>query len=539
MLRPIRVLSSVLFAALLGLTLLPLTAGPASARPTVVGIAVDEQGKPLQNVSWEIYSLQGGQWIGLQFGPKLTDENGRFSYTGGTVGLNIGTKYRICFSDTFYGFGDGGEWTTDVRHRDTCWRSDGAASTSVDTASDWTATDGPTTFKLTLPRVGLGMAPVEPFVLGAYEVGKPLTAVGLEGWRPTTATLSYQWHRWATNTALEKIPGATTPTYTPTSADAGKRVTVAVTGTLAGYQTTVLYSAGNIVGSGHARLSSALRITGTPAPGQTLTASFGPPAGSYYSEISWYVDGRPQVGFTRSSTTSATFPVTAAMAGAAIEARVMVYLDDSAGNSVDGSRTDGRAMVQAQGVRPPQPLPLEARPTVATTPVSGATAVGATLAAPGDLTADPAATTTYQWLRGGAPVPGATGANYRLKSADVGHRISVAATVARPGWWNGFLRTSAASEVVQGVLPAGQVKVKGTARAGAKLKAKVSGWDGVTLSYRWYRNGKAIKPAKKASKAAYKLTRKDRGKRITVVVTATKASYLPQTVTSKAKKVKR
>ncbi|MDQ6522807.1 hypothetical protein RB608_04305 [Nocardioides sp. LHD-245] len=539
MLRPVRLLSSVLSAALLALALLPLTAVPASARPTVVGVAVDEQGKPLQNVYWDIYSLQGGQWIGLQFGPKLTDENGRFSYTGGEIGLDIGTKYRICFSDTFYGFGDGGEWTADVRHREACWRADGTVSTSVDTASDWTATDGPTTFTLTLPAVGLGMAPVDPFVLGAYEVGKPLTAVGLEGWRPTTATLSYQWHRWATNTTLEKIAGATTSTYTPTSADAGKRVTVSVTGSLGGYKTAVLFADGNIVGSGHARLSAPLKITGTAAPGQTLTATFGPPAGSYYSEISWYVDGRPQVGFTRSSTTSATFPVTAAMAGAVIEARVMVYLDDPAGNSIDGSRSDGRAMVQAQGARPPQPLPVKVQPTVAATPVSGATAVGGTLTAPSGLTADPAATTTYQWLRGGAPVPGATGANYQLQPSDVGHRISVAATVARPGWWNGFLRTSADSDVVQGVLPAGQVKVKGTARAGAKLKAKATGWDGVTLSYRWYRNGKAVKPAKKASKASYRLTKKDRGKRITVVVTATKTSYLPATVTSKAKRVKR
>ncbi|WGX95727.1 hypothetical protein [Nocardioides sp. L-11A] len=537
MLKPIRLLLSALSAALLALVLLPLTAGSAAAAPTVVGVAVDEQGKPLQRVYWDIYSLQNGQWIGLQFGPKLTDANGRFEYNG--FGLNAGTKYRICFSDSFYGFGDGGEWTAEVRHRDTCWRSDATVSTSVDTASDWTATDGPTTFRLTLPTTGLGMAPVEPFVLGAFEVGKPLTAVGLEGWRPTTAALTYQWYRWANNTTLEKIAGATTSTYLPTSADAGKRVTVAVTGTLAGYQSAVLFSDGNVVGPGHAQFASALKITGTPAPGQTLTASFGPPSGRYYSEISWYVDGRPQVGFTRSSTTSATFPVTAAMSGAVIEARVMVYLDDSAGNSIDGSRSDGRAMVQAQGVRPPQPLPLTAQPTVATTPVSGATAVGATLTAPGAVTADPAATTTYQWLRGGAPVPGATGASYRLQPADVGHRISVAATVARPGWWNGFLRTSADSEVVQGVLPAGQVKVKGAARAGAKLKAKVVGWDGATLSYRWYRNGKAIKPAKKASKAAYKLTRKDRGKRITVVVTATQASYLSETVTSKAKKVKR
>ncbi|MCR1784097.1 hypothetical protein KVF89_16270 [Nocardioides carbamazepini] len=537
--RPLRLLVPLLSAALLALAMVPLSAGPASARPTVVGVAVDDQGKPLEGVYWDIYSLQGGRWTGLQFGPKLTDANGRFSFTGGDVGLNIGTKYRICFSDTFYGFGDGGEWTPDVRHRDTCWRSDATVSTSVETASDWTATDGPTTFTLTLPTVGLGMAPVEPFVVGAYEVGKPLTAVGLEGWRPTTANRTYQWYRWATNTTLEKIAGATASTYTPTSADAGKRVMVDVTGTLAGYKTAVLRSEGNIVGSAHAQLSSALKLTGTAAPGQTLTASFGPPAGSYYSEISWYVDGVPQVGFTRSSTTSATFPVTAAMAGANVEARVMVYLNDGGGNFIDGSRMDGRAVRQVQGVRPPQPLPLKAQPTVATTPVSGATAVGATLTAPSGLTADPAATTTYQWLRGGAPVPGATTSSYQLQPADVGSRISVAATVARPGWWSGFLRTSATSEVVQGVLPAGQVKVKGGAKVGAKLKAKVTGWDGVTLSYRWFRNGEAIKPAKAAAKASYKPTAKDRGKRITVVVTATKASYLPATVTSKAKRVKR
>jgi len=80
--------------------------------------------------------------------------------------------------------------------------------------------------------------------------------------------------------------------------------------------------------------------------------------------------------------------------------------------------------------------------------------------------------------------------------------------------------------------------ISGTAKVGRTLKAKVSGWQpsGVRLSYRWYRNGKAITHATKAS---YKVKRADRGKRISVKVTGKKSGYQSLSLTSSSKKVRK
>mgnify|MGYP000846091499 CR=1 FL=1 len=75
--------------------------------------------------------------------------------------------------------------------------------------------------------------------------------------------------------------------------------------------------------------------------------------------------------------------------------------------------------------------------------------------------------------------------------------------------------------------------VTGKARVGRKLTAKPGTWSPVpqALSYRWYRNGKAIKGATQVS---YKLKKADRGKRIKVKVTATKSGYVTVVKASKA-----
>jgi hypothetical protein len=80
-------------------------------------------------------------------------------------------------------------------------------------------------------------------------------------------------------------------------------------------------------------------------------------------------------------------------------------------------------------------------------------------------------------------------------------------------------------------------KITGTAKVGKKLKVKAGAWNPKPkLTYRWYANGKAIKGATKAS---YKLKKAQKGKRITVKVTASKSGYNTVTKTSgKTAKVK-
>lgn len=76
-------------------------------------------------------------------------------------------------------------------------------------------------------------------------------------------------------------------------------------------------------------------------------------------------------------------------------------------------------------------------------------------------------------------------------------------------------------------------KISGTAKVGKTLKAKAGTWkpSGVKLSYQWYRGSSKISGATKSS---YKLTSKDKGKKIKVTVTGSKSGYLSVGKTSKS-----
>jgi hypothetical protein len=81
-------------------------------------------------------------------------------------------------------------------------------------------------------------------------------------------------------------------------------------------------------------------------------------------------------------------------------------------------------------------------------------------------------------------------------------------------------------------LTVGTPKISGTVAVGSTLKAKTGTWSkGTTFSYQWYANGKAIK---KATKSSYKLTKSQKGKKITVRVAGTKSGYATGYKTSKA-----
>lgn len=83
------------------------------------------------------------------------------------------------------------------------------------------------------PRVPAGNAPT---IAGGTTVGSTLTA-STSGW-PGGTTFGWQW--FSDGTA---ISGATSTTYTTTISDAGRRITVAVTGRLSGYLPTTKTSA--------------------------------------------------------------------------------------------------------------------------------------------------------------------------------------------------------------------------------------------------------------------------------------------------------
>lgn len=79
--------------------------------------------------------------------------------------------------------------------------------------------------------------------------------------------------------------------------------------------------------------------------------------------------------------------------------------------------------------------------------------------------------------------------------------------------------------------------VSGKFKVGKKLKAKVGSWSpsATKVTYQWLRNGKSIK---KATKSTYKLTKKDKRKKLSVRITVRRSGYLTVSAASKAKKVK-
>ncbi|MBN9105139.1 MAG: Ig-like domain repeat protein [Propionibacteriaceae bacterium] len=74
--------------------------------------------------------------------------------------------------------------------------------------------------------------------------------------------------------------------------------------------------------------------------------------------------------------------------------------------------------------------------------------------------------------------------------------------------------------------------ISGTAKVGKKLTAKVKAWSPkATFKYQWFAGGKAIKAA---TKSTYKLTKSQKGKKITVKVTGSATGYVSVSLTSKA-----
>lgn len=178
-------------------------------------------------------------------------------------------------------------------------------------------------------------------------------------------------------------------------------------------------------------------------------------------------------------------------------------------------------------------------PKLSTTPtpkVTGTALVGKTLkAAPGTWKPAPV-TLTYQWKRSGVAIPGATKSTYRLVKADAGKKITVTVTGKKTGYATAS-KTSVSVTARAVLTKTPTPKITGTATVGKKLKAVAGTWAPakVTLKYQWLRSGKAIAGA---TTSTYTLKAADRGKKISVKVTGSKATYKSVSKTSTAKTVR-
>ncbi|MCY4728512.1 M12 family metallo-peptidase [Nocardioides sp. STR2] len=153
----------------------------------------------------------------------------------------------------------------------------------------------------------------------------------------------------------------------------------------------------------------------------------------------------------------------------------------------------------------------------------------------------PAVTLGYQWLLDGVAIPGATASTYRLGRRDIGKTLTLQVSGSAP--YYPTVTAPAASVVVgKALFRTKRPKLRGVPRAGRVLSVKVKGWKpkpakkSVTVRYQWLKNGKKIKGAKKAT---YRVRAKDRGKKISVRVTAKKSGYEKARASSKQVKIRR
>lgn len=163
--------------------------------------------------------------------------------------------------------------------------------------------------------------------------------------------------------------------------------------------------------------------------------------------------------------------------------------------------------------------------------VSGTARVGRALTATTGVWAR-GATLTYQWSADGVAVRGATATSFTPGAAQKGKAITVTITGKLAGYTSVSRTSKPTSAVAAGILTAPTPTIRGTARVGTTLTAVPGTWtSGTTLSYQWFANGTKIRGATSVS---FTPTTAQRGAKLTVAVTGTKAGYASKTATSKA-----
>ncbi|MFT3861971.1 peptidoglycan-binding protein [Micropruina sp.] len=339
-----------------------------------------------------------------------------------------------------------------------------------------------------------------PTVSGKAVVGQKLKA-SAGSWGPGSVSLSYQWYRGST-----AIKSATKSSYAVTLADAGSALSVQVTGIKRLYTTTVRSSAAVTVPLLDLTAAPTPKLSGKAVVGQTLTATPGtwkpaPVALAYQ----WYrgstrIDGATKAGYV----------VTDADAGSTLKV------------TVTGTKAGYSTLSRTSAVSATVPKLIAA----ATPTITGTAKVGSTLTAkPGEWTPT-AVKLSYQWYAGSSAIKGATKATLLLHATEAGKKITVRVTGKASGYTSVTRASSATDAVAKGTLKPVSPTITGTRKAGRTLTVHGGNWGpgAVKLSYQWYRGDTTIKGA---TKAGYKLTSKDKGKKVSVRVTGRKTGYDP------------
>ena len=246
-------------------------------------------------------------------------------------------------------------------------------------------------------------------VSGTTKVGSLLTAHA-GTWGPGAVTLAHQWYRTGV-----LISGATAATYTLAGADAGKTMSVTVTGSRLGYASASKTSSATAAVAAGTLSTVTPTITGTKKVGYTLTANPGTwgPA-TVTLKYQWYRSGVLITGATAN---------TYKLAAADLAKTMTVKVTGSKTGYITVAKTSVATTAVVVGTL-----------TAPTPTVTGTKKVGYTLTANPGTWGPATVTLKYQWYRTGVAITGGTAKTYKLVSADRYDTIKVRVTGVKTGY---------------------------------------------------------------------------------------------------------
>lgn len=131
---------------------------------------------------------------------------------------------------------------------------------------------------------------------------------------------------------------------------------------------------------------------------------------------------------------------------------------------------------------------------------------------------------TFQWLRNGVAIPGATTSGYQVRTTDVEFELSVRATANKSGYQNGSVVTGATPVPRTPLTMTTAPELTGSGRAGTFLYVSRGVWNpyATAVTYQWTVNGS---PVPGATSGGYLIRAADVGKAVSVLVTARRVAW--------------
>ena len=322
---------------------------------------------------------------------------------------------------------------------------------------------------------------------------------------------TYQWF-----SGTVAIKGATAPVFTPTAAQAGKPLHVKTTFSSKGFATKVYTSQAKVVALGApAELGITVSEEGTEA-GSTVSSVVLSPRPGYAVSYQWFRMNNDEVSTAIPKATKSSYATAPADAGTVVQLRVTY----TRAGYASATHFAGATWVYGRDGLVDTVAPS----------ITGSGAVGSPLTVKAGTWLN-APTLTYQWLRNGVNIPGATSVTYTPQGDHLGDTISVEVMAKRVGFDTRWVTTNEI-KVTVGAAPRnptnGEPKITGTPATCSTLSVSTGTWnlDGLAFSYQWMRSSAlGGGPIAGATSSTYVSSSDDQGYKLYVMVTATRDGY--------------